>query len=181
MTDRINSTISKFPEHLRGDLFNECFIFLHDNPDSTDEDMRLFCRRFVYSLRVDHLSLDKAVSDEEGEQTTFGELLPERVDRESQIDSIIEANRLLKTLKERERLIFDLYYYRDVTVEDIAALYSPLTGIKSENRIYQILSKFKKNEPIPVPEPTERITKLDSTDQNEGDKRQDINKSVHNN
>lgn len=179
-TDRINSTISKFPEHLRGDLFNECFIFLHDNPDSTDEDMRLFCRRFVYSLRVDHLSLDKAVSDEDTDETTFAELVPERVDREAQIDAIIEAKRLLEKLKQRERLIFDLYYYRDVTVEDIATLYSPLTGIKSENRIYQILKKFK-NEPVPIPKPTERITELDSTDQNEGDKCQNIDKSVHNN
>lgn len=99
-------------------------------------------RRLLSDVQVRAaLSLDQEIFDQDGSQTIISYIEDKNIDQpDASLEREGTSKRLqaaIKALKERERLILSLYYYEDLTLNEIAVL----LGL-TEARISQIVGKL---------------------------------------
>ncbi|OAB78770.1 sigma-70 RNA polymerase sigma factor region 4 domain-containing protein [Cochleicola gelatinilyticus] len=148
----INKIISKFPNHFKEDLFNECYIELDSilkrfDPEKSNintfsyKHLYFKCKHFINSLQINNESLDEIIFDEEGNGESKVNYLESVEDLQLRIettDYILQHN---KYLTEVERFIQDKYYKNRMSVKEIINVFYPYHLIKSKKTIYKILKK----------------------------------------
>jgi RNA polymerase sigma factor (sigma-70 family) len=142
---------NKFPEKFREDLLQEGFLALYDCSLTYDEKLHTpfesYAYKRVYYSMVDFIkkertgdtSLDNVISDVDGYDTTYAELLEDEADLEETISNRDYYQTNLNNSSEIERFIKQRHYEEGLTPAEIVELYSELTLIKDVRTIKKIL------------------------------------------
>ncbi|WP_431137484.1 sigma-70 family RNA polymerase sigma factor [Psychroserpens mesophilus] len=148
----IYKIINKFDYKLKDELFNECYIQLHNlqerfnEPEGSFETFaykRLYysCIDYINQFKEEVTSLDNLIINDDECEVRIIDTLESELDLES---DIINSDYLLhhdNNLTEVESFIQSKYYEDEVSVKDIIEVYSDYTLIKSESTIRKILKK----------------------------------------
>jgi RNA polymerase sporulation-specific sigma factor len=141
-----------FPLRFRDDLIQEGFLVLVRADELYDPDkgasfktyvsravfrrMRTFVEKFSKNI-----SLDNTLRDEDGESTTYADLLEDESDLQTQIGNRDYYTKNIEQASQIERFIKKRYYEDGFTEKEILELYKELHMINSIRTIRKILKK----------------------------------------
>lgn len=145
---------SKFPYELKDELISEGYIALHTasqnfNPDK-GHPFQTYAYKYVFfamnkfvkdSWGMDTVSLDNAVCDEDGFETTHGDLLIDENDFAQDYENKDFYDKHMEELTPIERFIKQRYYEEGMSAREITELYHELIQIKDYRTIYKILKR----------------------------------------
>lgn len=138
----------KFPLKHRGDLIQDMTLLFLESPKEKQTPQYVYtvyplrCKDFIKKYKHNSqqvVLLDNELTDEDGETTTFADLLEDQHDLEQQIIYEDEVRNL--NLTDEEKLIQRLFYYEGYTAKEIAKNFSQKTFITSVAQVYNILKK----------------------------------------
>lgn len=143
---------NKFNPKYRGELYNECYLQLHQlalkyTPSKgtfqTYAYKRLYytCIDFIRANTLNHQSLDEVLYNEDNSVISRVDLLESE---EALEDDIINSDYFKKyneQLTDIQKFIQDKYYYQGMSVEEIITVYQDFHQIKSKKTIYKILKR----------------------------------------
>ncbi|KQC33416.1 hypothetical protein AAU57_08875 [Nonlabens sp. YIK11] len=150
--DIIQRIVNKFPKSYREDLFQECYIQLSTLLESYDDSLASFktysykrlyftCVDYLNKYQNNNISLDESFYDDDGEGTTKADLIESDLNLDSQLEANDRLTIHFNKLSERDKLIQQLYYIEDLSVQDILEFYYSKHLIKSSKTIYKIINK----------------------------------------
>lgn len=148
----IHLIINKFQPVYKDDLFNECYIQLHQLVErytpskgkfETYAYKRLYfaCLDFIKANNLNHQSLDEVVKNEDGDEYRLSDLLPDDFNLEDNIITTDYLQQHKKQLTDIENFIQYKYYVQNLSVQDIITVYQDFHQIKNVKTIYKILKK----------------------------------------
>lgn len=147
-TKEFKKIANRFPRQHRGDLIQDMTLLFLESPEERQTPQYVYtvyplrCKDFIKKYKHNSqqvVLLDNELTDEDGETTTFADLLEDPTDMEQQIiyeDMVRNLN-----LTDEEKLIQRLFYYEGYTAKEIAKDFSQKTFITSVAQVYNILKK----------------------------------------
>lgn len=145
---------SKFPYELKDDLISEGYLALHTATENFDPSsghpFQTFAYKHVFfamnkyvkeSWGMDTVSLDNLVVDEEGYETTFGDLLMDDTDVVQDFENKDFYQKNMAKSSPIERFIKERYYEEGMSAREIVELYQELTNVRDIRTIYKIIKQ----------------------------------------
>ncbi|MFI8379606.1 sigma-70 family RNA polymerase sigma factor [Leeuwenhoekiella sp. NPDC079379] len=149
----IKKITGKFTKKYRSDLFNECYITLHQilpNYDPEKANLQTYtykhlyfsCVKFINDTKLNHQSLDDFFVDDDGdgEQERLSESIDSGENLQSEIEGADVIENLLQGKTEVEKLIINLYYFEGLSVKEILNDYQSKHLIRSSQTIRKIIN-----------------------------------------
>lgn len=150
----IHKITNKFNQEFKGDLFNECFLQMHELLKRYDDSVgsfQTFCYQRLYYTCVDyinknnlnHQSLDEPIKNEDNETVTLVDLLESKDNFESDFinKDYLDIKRQNTPLSDIEKFIQRKFYNDFLSVDDIITIYYDYHLIKRKQTFYAILKK----------------------------------------
>lgn len=144
---------NQFPEEYKDDLMSEGFLALHHASLNFDETRGVpfesFAYKRVHYSMIDFLngentntvSLDNPICDEDGEESTYADLIEDDLDLYEQIENRDYYRKNIEASDVIERFVKDRYLNEDMTPKQIVDVYSEITNIRDVRKIKKILKK----------------------------------------
>lgn len=152
-TPIIQMIATKFPKHYKDDLIQEGYLSLVDaqrNYDSEKGEFEVYAKKWIYYAMLRFISIDSStnsldvtITDDQGEQTTFKDLLEDPTDYEDLITNQDYLEKHMLTRSQKERFIIRKYFIDNLTVQQIIDLFSQWHGYTNPKSIYKILKLNK--------------------------------------
>ena len=147
----LHKIANKFDEKYREDLVNEGYLELYEIQNKYDPDQgsfETFAYSYVYFRMLHYVeneqhytSLDDTIEDEDGNYTTYADLIESEEDLQRDIENTDYYQKNLENSSKVERFIKERYYKHNMTPQQIVELYSEYTLIRDVRKIRQIIKK----------------------------------------
>lgn len=152
-TPLLHKIAKKFPYKYRQDLIQEGYIALNRaselyNPDrNTSFESYAFLEVFGRMNRYinkehQYSSLDNFIDDEDGNTTTYADLLESEENLEEDIQNRDLYKKNLDNSTVVERFIKQRYYEEEMTPQEIVNMYQEFTHIRDVRKIRRIIKKY---------------------------------------
>jgi len=151
-TPLLHKIANKFPDKYKEDLIQEGYLQLNSleknyNPElgqpfETYAYKRLYFSMVDYIIKeMKYISLDNSIEDEDGNYTTYTDLIESEEDLENDICNRDFYKHNLSQSTVKDRFIKERHFEEGMTPKDIVELYSEYHHIKDVRTIRKILKK----------------------------------------
>lgn len=149
----LHKIAKKYPKKHKDDLISEGYLALHRASKNYDpeidtpfesyayKEVLYTMQRFVKNESNGNLSLDNVITDVDGNEITYADLLESETDVAQEIENKDYYDKNLAASSTIERFIKQRHYEEGISPKDIAELYSEFTLIKDIRTIKKILKK----------------------------------------
>ena len=148
----LNKIAGAFPSKYRDDLIQEGYLALHRAAELFDESRGVNFESYAYKEvfgtmnrfvrdNSNTVSLDNTITDDDGEQITYADIIPDEVDVAQEYEDKEYYDKHMAQASPIDRFIKERHFEWGMTPKEIIELYGELHMIQSVSTIKKILKK----------------------------------------